>query len=100
MSIDAKLTPALECIGALKNLQLEQLIPLLQALHEKVKASNDFADADFVEGMLSDMLADAIYYAKKRDDAALLEMQEAEVAIDHKHGFDTYNGFSIPSFGY
>lgn len=100
MNIDKKLTPALDAIGALKNLQLEQLIPLLQAIHEKVKSSTDLAEQEFFECGLDDILTDAIYFQNQRYNSDIIAAQEAEAARDRKHGFDAYNGFSIPSFGY
>lgn len=88
-----RINEALEVLSAVKNLTLEELTALLEAVNEKVKSSQDLNDGekeDF-EGYFDNLLSDCAYMKRVRIDALAREL--ADDASDPKfahYGDTTY----------
>ena len=83
-----RITPVLEALGNIKNLTIEELLPVLQALNEKTKSSQDYGTKDerefFSEGMFDDLIGDTSHYIGKRN--ARADSEAAELAHDLENG--------------
>ena len=90
MRIDA----TLEALYKVKNLTLDELTALLEAVNEKVKSSTDFSQqekTDFFLNFADDLLEDCKYFQQKRE--AVAARQAADDASDPKfahYGDQTY----------
>lgn len=83
-----RINATLEALSAVKNLTLEELTALLEAVNEKVKSSTDFSqierDALFFS-FADDLIDDCNYYQRQRK-AEAARQAENEV-LDRKFGF-------------
>jgi hypothetical protein len=89
MRIDA----TLEALYKVKNMTLDELTALFEAVNEKVKSSFDFntSEKEDFDGLFDTVLADCRYVKRERDDA--LARQAADDASDPKfahYGDQTY----------
>ena len=82
-----RITPVLEALGAIKNLTIEELLPVLQALNEKTKASQDYGTKDerkfFSEGMFDDLITDTRHYMSLRNERLDKEVAERQHDMDN-----------------
>lgn len=84
MRIDA----TLEALSAVKNLTLEELTALLEAVNEKVKSSTDFSQHEknaFFFGFADDLIDDCNYYQRQRE--ARAARQAENKVLDRQFGF-------------
>lgn len=83
-------TPALDAIGAIKNLTMHELLSLMQALNEKTKSSQDFAGKDerefFCDGMFDNQIEDVRHYLSLRNEAA--DRQAEDDASDPRFAYE------------
>ena len=83
-----RINATLEALSAVKNLTLEELTALLEAVNEKVKSSTDFSQqekTDFFFNFADDLLEDCKYYKQQRE-AEAARQAENDV-LDRKFGF-------------
>lgn len=88
-----RINAALDALSAVKNLTLEELTALLEAVNEKVKSSRDFdaSEKSDLDGLFDTMLADCRYVKRERIDALAREL--ADDASDPRfahYGDQTY----------
>jgi hypothetical protein len=84
MRIDA----ALEALSKVKDLTLDELTILLEAIQEKVNSSQDFDRAEkdeFFFNVLDDVIGDCISYKMQRETA--LAVQAENDVFDRRFGF-------------
>lgn len=87
----------LDELGAVKNLTMQSLLAVLQALNEMTKSSQDFAGKDerefFCAGMFDDQIADIRYFIGLRIEAARRQVEEdmLDPRFAH-HGDQTFAG--------
>lgn len=82
-----RITPVLDALGAIKNLTIEELLPVLQALDEKTMSSQDYGTQDervFFRGMFDDAIGDTRYYIGQRN--GRMEAEEADRRHDLENG--------------
>lgn len=88
-----RINAILEALSAIKNITLEELTALIEAVNEKVKSSFDFdtSEKEDFDGLFDTVLEDCRYVKRERDDA--LARQAADDASDPKfahYGDTTY----------
>lgn len=84
MRIDA----TLEALSAVKNLTLDELTALLEAVNEKVNSSKEFSKferVDYFFNLFDDVILDCKYYQRQRE-AEAARQAENEI-LDRKFGF-------------
>ena len=105
MQVEPRVTAVLEALDGVKEITLGETLAILQALHEKHKSGEDamFKHLDpyeFVDAFFENGIEDIQSFMREQEEAAAEAEAEAEEREDRRRGFDTYNGFSIPAWGY
>ena len=89
MRIDA----TLEALSAVKNLTLDELTALLEAVNEKIKSSQDLnnGEKEDFDGYFDNLLSDCAYMKRVRNDALARELADDLSAPKFAHyGDQTY----------